>query len=135
MSKSDESDYSRINLSDTADLIRLKFQKAKSDSFEGIKIDKDARPEATNLLTIYAALSDISLEQAESKFQNKQFSEFKKELAELAVEKLAPISQEFNKLLEDKSYLKNILNSGSEKAFEIAENNLKQIKEIVGFFS
>jgi len=134
MSKSEESDYSRINLSDDADIIRKKFQKAKSDSEPTITLDKEARPDIANLLTIYAALDDISVEKAAELFMGKRSSDLKKELAELAVAKLAPITTEFNKLKADKAHLKTILYSGSEKANEIAEKNLKEIKETVGFF-
>ncbi len=134
MSKSEESDYSRINLSDDADTIKKKFQKAKSDSFPEITYDKEARPDIANLLTIYAALSDISIEAATNNFFGKRSSDLKGALAELAVEKLSPITSEFNKLKQDKSHLINILRDGSEKAGEIAEKNLKEIKETVGFF-
>ena len=135
MSKSDESDYSRINLSDDAEAIKLKFQKAKSDSLEGVTFDWDTRPEASNLLTIYAALAETSIKDAENKFRSSQFSNFKKELADLAVEKLSPITTEFNKLKADKGHLMTVLRSGSEKANEIAEKNMKEIKEVVGFFN
>jgi tryptophanyl-tRNA synthetase len=134
MSKSEESDYSRINLSDDADTIAKKFQKAKSDSTPEIYYDKDVRPDISNLLTIYAALADISLEKAGEEFAGKRTSDFKKALADIAVEKLSPITAEFNKLKQDKEFLKSILRDGAEKANEIAEKNLKEIKEVVGFF-
>jgi tryptophanyl-tRNA synthetase len=134
MSKSEESDYSRINLSDDADTIAKKFQKAKSDSIAEIYYDKDARPDISNLLTIYAALADISIEAAGKEFAGKRTSDFKKAIAELAVEKLAPITSEFNKLKNDKGHLMTILRNGSEQANAIAEKNLKEIKETVGFF-
>lgn len=134
MSKSDESEYSRINLSDDADAIKTKFQKAKSDSFDGVTVDKEKRPEATNLLTIYAALAEITLEAAEEKFRNYMFSKFKAELAYLAVEKLAPITAEFNKLKQDRTYLKNILDDGAGRANAIAEKNIREIKDLIGFY-
>ncbi len=134
MSKSDESDYSRINLSDDAETIKLKFQKAKSDSIMGISYDKEARADVANLLTIYSSLMDISIEQAVEKFRNSQFSQFKNELAEVAAAKLAPITSEFKKLKEDKAYLSKLLKSGAKKAGEIAEKNLNEVKKVVGFF-
>lgn len=134
MSKSEESDYSRINLTDDADAIRKKFQKAKSDSVMGFE-SIEGRPDATNLLTIYAALSDSTLSKAQEKFASAGFGGLKKELAELAVNKLEPISKEMNKLRNDKGYLDSILKSGAEKAREIAEKNIKDIKNIVGFIN
>lgn len=132
MSKSAESDNSRINLSDDAELIAKKFRKAKSDMEEGINYDIEKRPQASNLLTIYAALSEVTLKQAEAKFANSGFAEFKKELADIAVAKLSPINQRFNELKQDKTYLKEVLQEGQEKAGEIAEKNIKNIKEIIG---
>ena len=134
MSKSEESDYSRINLSDDADTIAKKFQKAKSDSEPSVFYDKENRPDISNLITIYAALSDMSIEKADAHFKGKRSSDLKKELAELAVSKLGPITAEFNKLKADRGHLMTILRSGGEKANEIAEKNLKEIKEVVGFF-
>ncbi len=134
MSKSDESDYSRINLSDTEENIRLKFQKAKSDSLPDITFDREARPEVANLLTIYAALEGVSVKEAEARFAGSQFSQFKTALADKAVEKLGPITAEFNRLKADKGELERILRDGAEKANAIAEKNLKEIKEVVGFF-
>jgi tryptophanyl-tRNA synthetase len=134
MSKSEESDYSRINLSDDADTIRKKFQKAKSDSFPEITYDKETRPDIANLITIYAALSDISIENAANHFVGKRSSDLKKELAELAVEKLAPITVEFNKIKEDRTYLKNILDDGAARANAIAEKNIREIKDLIGFY-
>jgi tryptophanyl-tRNA synthetase len=133
MSKSDESDYSRINLTDDAETIKLKFQKAKSDALEGISYDVETRPEASNLLTIYAELAGIKIEDAAAKFRDSQFSAFKKELAEVAAEKLSPITSEMKRLTQDESYLSSIIKKGAETAAEIAEPNLKKVKEAIGF--
>jgi tryptophanyl-tRNA synthetase len=135
MSKSDESDYSRINLTDDAETIKLKFQKAKSDMFEGISFDVETRPEASNLLTIYAELAEIKIADAAAKFANSQFSTFKKELAELAVEKLSPITSEMNRLKQDETYLLSILKKGADAANEIASANLKKVQQTVGFLT
>ena len=77
----------------------------------------------------------MKIEDATNKFKSAQFSEFKKELAELAVSKLAPVTSEFNKLKQDKAFLIKTLREGAEKANEIAEKNLKEVKETVGFFT
>jgi tryptophanyl-tRNA synthetase len=132
MSKSDPSDLSRINLTDSADEIMKKFKKAKSDAFEGITYDIENRPEASNLLTIYAALADEDIKQTQEKYKSEGFAKFKTDLAELAVEKLAPISQKFNELRKDKTYLKQIAEKGRAEAAEIADSNLQKIKNIVG---
>jgi len=134
MSKSKESDYSRINLSDDADAIRKKFQKAKSDSIAEVYYDKENRPDISNLITIYAALADITTEKANEHFKGKRSSELKSELAELTIAKLEPISKKIKELSADRAALVEILKNGSEKANEIAEKNLKEIKETVGFF-
>lgn len=133
MSKSDESDYSRINLTDDAETIRKKIQKATSDPHIGITYDVEKRPETSNLLTIYSALANIPRKQAEEKFATSNFSTFKKELADVAISALEPITSEMNRLKSDKAYLDTILKSGAEKAAAIAEENLNQVKDLVGF--
>jgi len=133
MSKSDASDYSRINLSDSAEDIALKFKKAKSDMVEGIFISDD-RPEVNNLLIIFAALSDDTIDQVQEKYRDAGFAKFKGDLAELAVEKLAPINSEFKKLMDDKSHLVKVLEQGRDDAKSIASKNIKKIKDIIGFY-
>jgi tryptophanyl-tRNA synthetase len=134
MSKSEESDYSRINLRDTADEISIKIKKAKSDSEpipEDIKFLKN-KPEALNLLTIYSELSKNSLENVFSDLSGKEYSHLKKKLTEVLINEIEPVGKEIQKLLKDKAHLKNILKKGSEKANIIAEENLKNIREKVG---
>jgi tryptophanyl-tRNA synthetase len=134
MSKSEESDYSRINLKDTADEIDKKIKKAKSDSEsipEGIK-SLENKPEALNLLSIYAELTKSSLEKIVSEMAGKEYSFLKKKLAEVIISEVTPVGKEIQKLMKDKSYLKSILKKGSEKADIIAEENLKNIREKVG---
>ncbi len=134
MSKSAESDLSRINLSDDAETIAKKFKKAKADmEFDGIFYDKEKRPEISNLLTIYAALADISIRQAATQFAKSGNGDFKQSVADLAVEKLSPITNEVKHLMNDVAYLDSILKDGAEKAAEKAEKNLKTIKDIIGF--
>tara|TARA_B100000575_G_scaffold254911_1_gene224360 strand:- start:402 stop:1406 length:1005 start_codon:yes stop_codon:yes gene_type:complete len=134
MSKSEESDYSRINLKDTADEINKKIKKAKSDSdsIPGEIKSLENKPEALNLLTIYSVLTKNSLEKIISEMAGKEYSILKTKLAEVLINEITPVGKEIQKLLNDKSYLKNILKKGSEKANIIAEENLKNIREKVG---
>ena len=134
MSKSEESDYSRINLRDSADEINKKIKKAKSDSdsIPGEVKSLEKKPEALNLLTIYSELTKSSLEKIISELAGKEYSFLKEKLAEALINEITPVGKEIQKLLEDKSHLKNILKKGSEKANIIAEENLKNIREKVG---
>ena len=134
MSKSEESAYSRINLKDTADEINKKIKKAKSDS-DTIPEDKkllENKPEALNLLTIYSELTKNSLEKIISEMAGKEYSFLKTNLTEVIINEITPVGKEIEKLMKDKSHLKNILKKGSEKAYIIAEENLKNIREKVG---
>ena len=134
MSKSEESDYSRINLKDSADVINKKIKKAKSDSEpipENLKL-LEKKPEALNLLIIYSELSKTSLEKVLDEMSGKEYSFLKKKLSEILISEITPVGNEIQKLLDDKSYLKGILKKGSEKASIIAEDNLKNIRDIVG---
>jgi tryptophanyl-tRNA synthetase len=134
MSKSEESNYSRINLKDNADEINKKIKKAKSDSEpipDNLK-SLEKKPEALNLLTIYSELSQSKLEMVVNKMAGKEYSFLKTKLAEILIEEIVPIGNEIKKLLDDKSHLKEVLNKGSAKANTIAEENLKNIRDIVG---
>ena len=135
MSKSELSDLSRINLTDDKDQIITKIKKAKTDPLpmpSNIK-ELEGRPEAQNLIGIYSSLSNSTLETSIEKYSGKNFSEFKKELSELVVNKIMPISEEIKKLLKDQVFLDSILLDGVEKAEKIALKKMKNIKEIVGF--
>ena len=134
MSKSEESDYSRINLRDTADEINKKIKKAKSDSDSipgELKLLKN-KPEALNLLTIYSELTKNNLEKIISEMAGKEYSFLKTKLAEVLISEITPVGKEIQKLLKDKSHIKGVLKKGSEKANIIAEENLKIIREKVG---
>jgi len=134
MSKSEESDYSRINLSDSADEINKKIKKAKSDSEpipDNLK-SLEKKPEALNLLNIYSELSKNNLEKTLQDMAGKEYSFLKKKLTEILVNEITPVASEIKKLLDDKSHLKQILKNGSERANIIAEENLKKIRDIVG---
>ena len=134
MSKSEESDLSRINLTDDADLILKKIQKGKTDS-EAISesiLKSNTRPEARNLISIFSALTGKKMQDVITNWNGKAFSEFKKELGLLLVEKICPIGKEIIKLKSDPVFLKQILKDGSKKAQEVANTNLMEIKKIVG---
>jgi len=135
MSKSEESDYSRINLDDSEDEIKKKIKKAKTDSLpipEKIEDLKD-RPEALNLLTIYSSVTDSTLEKTLKEMNGKDFSKFKENLSDALISIICPIGKKIQDLKKDKSYLLKILKEGSNRARKISEDNLNKIKEIVGF--
>ncbi|WP_170583119.1 tryptophan--tRNA ligase [Ruegeria arenilitoris] len=134
MSKSDPSDMSRINMTDDADTIAKKIRKAKTDP-DALPSEVDGlegRPEARNLVNIYAALSDQTVEQVLAEVGGKQFGEFKPMLADLAVAKLSPISTEMARLMGDQAEIDRILERGAERAREIAAPILSRTYEIVG---
>jgi len=135
MSKSDPSDNSRINMDDDADTIAQKIRKAKTDPepLPGEEEGFDGRPEAENLVGIYAALAQEPKLAVVDRFAGAQFSDFKKDLTELAVTTLAPVSDELRRLKADPGHLESVLRAGSEQAAEIAEPIMKQTKAIVGF--
>ena len=135
MSKSEISDFSRINLNDTKDIIANKIKKAKTDplpipeSIEELK----KRPEAQNLLGIYSSLKNQGLKDTVNEFSGKNFSEFKKYLSDLLIDKISPISSEINRLNKDISFIDKVLIEGGLKAHEISSKKVKKIKEIIGF--
>jgi len=134
MSKSEESDYSRINLKDSPDEIVKKIKKAKSDS-ESIPDNLkslEKKPEALNLLNIYSEISKINLEKVLKEMGGKEYSYIKTKLADLLVSEVCPVGKEIIKLMNDKAYLVKILKKGTEKASIKAEENLKNIREKVG---
>jgi tryptophanyl-tRNA synthetase len=135
MSKSDSSDNSRINLTDDADTIAQKIRKAKTDPEPLPSEEKglETRPEADNLVGIYAALSGRSKQQVLSEFGGGQFSSFKNALVELCVEKLSPIASEMKRLVADPGHVDAILADGAERANAIAAETMKATKDIVGF--
>ncbi len=135
MSKSELSDLSRINLTDSSDVIINKIKKAKTDPLPmpSNNDELNKRPEAKNLIGIYSSLTGLTLEKSINEFSGKNFSEFKEKLSQVIVEKISPISKEIKKLLNEKSFLDEILVEGYEKANEQASLKIKKIHEIVGF--
>lgn len=136
MSKSADSDMTRINLTDTADMIAKKIKKAKTDpdplpeTLDGL----EGRPEATNLITLYAALAEQSKEEVLAQFAGQQFGAFKPAFIDLAVDKLSPITQRMNTLLDDPAQIDQALNKGAEHARAIASENLSRVQDIMGFY-
>ena len=135
MSKSDPSDLSRINMTDTKDQIVNKIKKAKTDPDLLPSTDKDfqKRPELENLLGIYSSMKNQSLLESINEFSGKNFSDLKKKLTETIVEKITPISNEINKLQKDSKFIDDVLYEGAQKAEEIASKKVKEIKKIIGF--
>jgi len=135
MSKSDPSDYSRINLTDDADAIAQKIRKAKTDPEPLPSEEKglEARPEADNLVGIYAALSGKPKADVLGEFGGAQFSGFKSNLVDLAVTKLSPIAAEMKRLTQDQAYVDQVLIDGAERANAIATETINAVKDIVGF--
>ncbi len=134
MSKSDASDASRINMTDDADAIAKKIRKAKTDpdALPSEAKGLEERPEARNLVNIYAALNDQTVDQVLADVGGKQFGEFKPMLADLAVAKMAPISTEMARLMNDTAEIDRILTRGSERAREITSPILRKTYDIVG---
>ena len=134
MSKSEDSDQSRINLKDDKDLIDQKIKKAKTDNdsipseINGLK----NRHEATNLISIYASINNVKIDKVLKEFGGKNFSTFKSKLSESIIEKICPIGKQINKLMDDEKYLHKVLEKGSKKADILAKNNLKEIYDIIG---
>ena len=135
MSKSDPSDLSRINMTDTKDQIVNKIKKAKTDPDLLPSTDKDfkKRPELENLLGIYSSMKNQSLLESINEFSGKNFSNLKDKLSETIVEKITPISNEINKLQKDPKFIDEVLYEGAQKAEEIASKKIKEIKKIIGF--
>ena len=135
MSKSDPSDLSRINLTDDADTIARKIKKAKTDPepLPGEEKGLEGRPEAANLVGIFAALSGMSRADVLKQFGGQGFGVFKPALSELAVEKLAPIGDEMRRLMADPAYIDAVLEDGAERARAIAAPIYANVKKIVGF--
>ena len=136
MSKSDESSYSRIDLKDSKDEIVKKIKKAKTDSMsipDNLK-ELETKPEALNLINIYSDLIGKSSDKVLDDIKGKEYSFLKNKLTEVLIEKICPIGIEIKKLMNERKYLEEILKEGSKKARSIADHNLKEIKNIIGFF-
>ena len=135
MSKSDPSDLSRINMTDDADAIGRKIKKAKTDpdALPSEPKGLEGRPEAANLVGIYAALAETDVAGVLAEYGGQGFGVFKPALAELAVEKLGPIQGEVRRLMDDHAAVDAVLRSGAERARALAEPILKEVQDTVGF--
>ena len=133
MSKSDPSEQSRIGLTDDAEAIAMKIRRAKSDSIMGVTYEPEARPEAANLLRIYAALAETTPEAAAGRFEDASFADFKAELAGLTAERLGPITAEMRRLLAEPERIDARLAEGAARARAIARDVLAEAKDAVGF--
>ena len=135
MSKSDPSAYSRINLTDPPDLIVKKIRRARTDPdpLPGTPDELESRPEAANLVGIFAALCSDSVEAVCRRFDGAQFSTFKEELAELAIAELTPITAEMQRLMDDPAYVESVLHDGAERARNLSEPVIREVQEVVGF--
>ena len=132
MSKSDGSDYARINLTDDADTLALKIKRAKTDSEPGLAYDPERRPEAANLLSIYAALAGEPVERVVAEHAGMGFAQFKNKLADLAIESLGPIAQRMRELLADPVYIDGVLADGAARARNMGDANLAEVRRIMG---
>ena len=135
MSKSDESDYSRINMTDGADEIAQKIRKARTDPdpLPGTADGLAQRPEALNLVSIYAALEDIEIYQVIQEYQGQGFSTFKKALADLAVVRLGPVGNEMKRLTAESGEIDKVLADGAERATQLSRPIVAEVREIMGF--
>ncbi len=135
MSKSDPSDLSRINMTDDADTIARKIKKAKTDPdlLPETSAGLETRPEARNLIGIYAALAETTVDAAVQEFAGRQFSALKERLSEVAVANLSPIQDEYRRLLNDKAVIDDVLADGAERARALAEPVLREVHDVVGF--
>ncbi len=135
MSKSDPSDYSRLNMTDDADAIAQKIRKAKTDPLPlpASVDDLSERAEALNLVTLFSALAERPIDDILKEFEGKGFGDFKSALADLSVSVLAPIGSEMSRLVDDPAEIDKILNAGAERADALAQPILAEVKKIVGF--
>ena len=135
MSKSDPSDYSRINLTDDSDQIAQKIRKAKTDpdALPSEVAGLAGRPEADNLVGVFAALQGKTKDAVLIKYGGQNFSNFKAALVELAVAKLGPVGAEMKRLQTDHAYIDGVLRKGAERASQIAKTNMVAVKDILGF--
>ncbi|MEL7067526.1 MAG: tryptophan--tRNA ligase [Cyanobacteria bacterium J06581_3] len=133
MSKSDPSEQSRIDLTDTAQAITKKIKRAKTDPERGLEFDNPERPECNNLLGIYQLLSDQSKEAVAAECKEMGWGQFKPLLAETTVEALRPIQEKYDELMSDRTYLNQVLTDGKERAQAVAAPTLQKVKNAMGF--
>ncbi|MFN3679233.1 tryptophan--tRNA ligase [Thermosynechococcus sp.] len=133
MSKSDPSEFSRINLLDSPDEIRKKIKRCKTDSIRGLTFDDPARPEAHNLLTLYQLLTGKTKEAVAAECAEMGWGQFKPLLADAVIATLEPIQQRYHEIMADPSYLKELLKRGQQQAAKVANATLERVKLALGF--
>ena len=133
MSKSDESELSRINLLDSPDVIQKKIKKCKTDPVKGLVFDDPDRPECNNLLTLYTILSGKSKSDVAIEAQDMGWGQFKPLLTETVIESLKPIQDKYQSIMDDKNYLQSVLKDGQHKAETVANETLIRVKNALGF--
>ncbi|MEB3123077.1 MAG: tryptophan--tRNA ligase [Snowella sp.] len=133
MSKSDESELSRINLLDPPDLIQKKIKKCKTDPIKGLVFDDPDRPECNNLLTLYSILSGKAKSEVAIEAQDMGWGQFKPLLTETVIESLKPIQDKYQSIMDDKNYLQTVLKDGQNKAETVANETLLRVKDALGF--
>lgn len=133
MSKSAENDNSRINLLDPPEVITRKVKRCKTDNFQGLEWDNPERPEATNLLTIYQAVTGLDRDAVIEKVGDMNWGQFKPVLAEAIVEHLRPIQERYHELMNDRPYLNKVLKDGAARANAVADETLRKAQDSMGF--
>ncbi|MBE9031743.1 tryptophan--tRNA ligase [filamentous cyanobacterium LEGE 11480] len=133
MSKSDPAELSRINLTDSADLIKKKIKKCKTDPARGLEFDNPERPECHNLLTLYMLLSSKTKEAVAAECREMGWGQFKPLLTETTIEALRPIQTKYQELMDDRAYLESVLRDGREKAETVANSTLAKVKAALGY--
>jgi tryptophanyl-tRNA synthetase len=133
MSKSDEFDFSRINLTDSDEQIEKKILKSKTDSIDNISFDIENRPELSNLINIYSSFENISNQEVCLRFKDKNIPNFKRDLIQVLIKNISTIRPEIERLLKERNYVENILSDGSKEANEIATNTLGNVKKVFGY--
>lgn len=134
MSKSDPHETSRIELSDSPDVIKSKIQKALTDSEKHISYDPQKRPEMSNLINIYAEFSGLTTQQVCEKYQNMEKCKeaFKADLSEILASELSFVQDNIHRIQQDVGYVDSVLSKGADQARDIAEVNLQEIKKMIG---
>jgi len=133
MSKSDESELSRINLLDPPDIIQKKIKKCKTDPIKGLVFDAPDRPECNNLLTLYSILASKTKSDVAIEAQEMGWGQFKPLLTETVIESLKPIQDKYQSIMDDKNYLQTVLKDGQHKAETVANETLLRVKDALGF--
>lgn len=133
MSKSDESEMSRINLLDSAQEIQKKIKRCKTDPIKGLTFDDPERPECNNLLTLYTLFAGKTKEEVAVECQDMGWGQFKPLLAEATIEALKPIRDKYEEIVQEKGYLDSVLKEGSQKAKVVADRTLDRVKDAFGF--